>query len=327
MASRIRHSPIRAVILLLLLAGASLAANASGDSEASAASPQGDADPAEVFAYQGDVVLTQRELDAAFLAVPEPQRPAFIRDGARVDQLVKMLLKRKAVAADAERAAYGEDPLVADRVRLAAQKELAEAWLEHVVENAPKADFEALAREDYLVNPERYRIDGTVDVSHILIGTESRTDQEARHLATSLHGWLEKDPSRFEQLAAEYSDDPETAETGGRYPSIQRGQTVPAFEQAAFGLEEVGAMTGPVKTPYGYHIIRLNGRSGARLPAFEEIADQAIDRARLEYLESYRLRYLQSLVEDPIVIPDGAVEIMVKRHFGEDLEGAPDLAQ
>lgn len=319
--------PVRAAALLFWLSSASVTGIASEVAEAPASSSQAGADPAEVFAYQGDVVLTQRELDAAFLAVPAPQRPAFIRDGARVDQLVKMLLRRKAVAAAAERAAYPEDPLVADRVRLAAQKELAEAWLEHVLRNAPEADYEALAREDYLVHPARYRIDGTIDVSHILIGTEDRSDEEAKHLATSLNGWLEKDPSRFEQLVAEYSDDAETAETGGRYPSIQRGQTVPAFEAAAFGLEEVGDIAGPVKTTHGYHIIRLNGRNGARMPPFEEIADQAIDRARVEYLESYRTRYLQSLIEGPIVIPEGAVEIMAKRHFGEDLDGAPDLAE
>ena len=107
------------------------------------------ADPSEVFAYQGGVVLTQQELDAAFSAIPEAQRLAFIRDGGKVDQLVKTLLRRKSVAADAERADYQEEPLVADRVKLAAQKELAEAWLEHVVRTAPEADFEALAREEH----------------------------------------------------------------------------------------------------------------------------------------------------------------------------------
>jgi peptidyl-prolyl cis-trans isomerase C len=281
----------------------------------------------ETFAYQGDVVLTQQELDAAFSGIPEAQRLAFIRDGAKVDQLVKALLRRKAVAADAERAEFQEDPLVADRVRLAAQKELAEAWLEHVVANAPEADFEALAREDYLVNPDRYRTAETVDVSHILIGTEERSEEEAKRLATSLYGWLEQDPSRFDELVGEYSDDPESAENGGRYPEVRRGQTVPMFERAAFGLEEEGAISQPVKTEYGYHIIRLNGRSGGDVPPFEDIEDQAVERVRLEYLESYRARYMQSLLQDPIVIPDGAVEIMARRHFGEDLERAPDVAQ
>ena len=290
-------------------------------------SPDGSPDPSKVFAYQGEAIVTQQELDAAFSAIPEAQRLAFIRDGGKVDQLVKTLLRRKAVAADAERADYQEDPLVADRVRLAAQKELAEAWLEHVVRTAPEADFEALAREDYLVNPERYRPGATLDVSHILIGTEERSEQEARVLATSLQTWLEKDPTRFDELVEKYSDDPETVDNGGRYPEVRRGQTVPSFERAAFGLKEPGMIAEPVKTQYGYHIIRLNGRSDGEIPPFDAVREQATEQARLAYLESYRARYLQSLLTDPIVIPEGAVESMARRHFGDDLEGAPDLAQ
>lgn len=327
MAVRFLKSSIQVAFCLLSLAGAPTTALGAGTSPEPADTQGGSPDPSEVFAYQGDVILTQQELDAAFSGIPEPQRLAFIRDGAKVDQLVKVLLRRKAVAADAERAAYQEDPLVADRVRLAAQKELAEAWLEHVVANAPDADFEALAREAYLVDPERYRRGETVDVSHILVGTDQRSVEEAQRLVTSLHTWLEKEPSRFEELVEKYSDDPETSRDGGRYPTIGRGQTVPTFEQTAFALQEAGAISEPVKTIYGYHIIRLNGRTAGEIPPFEEIAQQAIEQERLQYLESYRDRYLQSLAQNPIVIPDGAVEIMAKRHFGEDLEGAPDLAQ
>lgn len=325
-ATRLNHTILMAVFVAIVT-GAPATLLGSDAPKAVGEFLNATPDPSEVFAYQGKIFVTQQELDAAFSAIPEAQRLAFIRDGGKVDQLVKTLLRRKAVAEDAERADYPDDPLVAARVELAAQKELAEAWLEHVVRNAPEADFEALAREDYLVNPNRYRSAEFVDVSHILIGTEERSDPEALRLATSLHTWVEKDPSRFEQLVEEYSDDPETSDNGGRYPEVGRGQTVPAFEGAAFGLQETGAISEPVKTPYGYHIIRLNGRSGGEPLPFEEVKVQATDRARIEYFESYRSRYLQSLLTDPIVIPDGAVEIMARRHFGEDLEGAPDLAQ
>ena len=324
--TRMKHTILTGIFAALVTAFPSVLPGADAP-EAVGESPEGGPDPSEVFAYQGGVVLTQQELDAAFSAIPEAQRLAFIRDGGKVDQLVKTLLRRKSVAADAERADYQEEPLVADRVRLAAQKELAEAWLENVVRTAPEADFEALAREDYLVNPERYRVEGSVDVSHILIGTEERSDQEARLLATSLQTWLEKDPSRFEELVEKYSDDPETADKGGRYPEVHRGQTVPMFERAAFGLREPGMISEPVKTPYGYHIIRLNGRSDIEIPPFDAIRQQATEQARLEYLESYRARYLQSLLTEPIVIPEGAVDIMARRHFGDDLGEAPDLAQ
>ncbi|NNJ65487.1 MAG: hypothetical protein HKP16_07965, partial [Xanthomonadales bacterium] len=126
--TRMKHTILAGIFAALATAYPGVLPGADAP-EAVGESPSGSPDPSEVFAYQGGVVLTQQELDAAFSAIPEAQRLAFIRDGGKVDQLVKTLLRRKAVAVDAERADYPEDPLVADRVRLAAQKELAEAWL------------------------------------------------------------------------------------------------------------------------------------------------------------------------------------------------------
>ena len=285
-------------------------------------------DPEEVMAYQGPVVLTQRELDAAFSKIPEKDRLAFIRDGAKVDQLIGSLLQRKLVAADAEKAGFDRDPVIEDRVRLAAQKELAEAWLEHVVVTAEEPDFETLAREDYIANPDRYRSDEVLDISHILVSSEQRSKEEARDLANELRAELAEDPTRFDELVMEASDDPLKDSNGGRYPEMQRGQMVESFERAAFALQEPGDISQPVRTTYGYHIIRLNGRSGNEVLPFEAVKTEAMRRAEQNYLESYKRRSLQKLQgEDPIVIPDGAVEIMAKRHFGENLELAPRFEQ
>lgn len=280
----------------------------------------GPSDPQEVFATQGNAVLTQMELDAILSAVPEEQRPAMVRDGARMDQLTASLLKRKLVAADARKAGFEQDPLIADRVRLAAEKELAEAWLEQLGRRAPEADFEALAREDYLVNPDRYRAPVVVDVSHILIGAEGRGPDEAMRLARSIHGWLQQEPSRWDELVEKYSDDPSKGENGGRFPEVRRGQMVAPFERAAFAMTEPGSISDPVRSNFGYHIIRLNGRSGGEVMPFDEVRQAAVERARAEHIAAYRERYLRSLTEDPIENPDGAVEALVERYLGDDVD-------
>ncbi len=304
--------------LLVLLAVVDLAC-------AQESAPPAEIDPAVVIAYQGDAVLTQGELDAAFSKLPEQDRLRFIRDGARVDQLIASLLRRKLVALDAEQHGFDDEPLVADRVRLAAEKELAEAWLQRVQADAPAADYEVLAQEDYLVNPDRYRNPVVLDLSHILIGTSSRSDSEALELARQLEHALEQDPSRFDAYVIEYSDDPSKADNDGRFPEMVRGQMVAPFENAAFKLEQPGQISPPVKTQYGYHLIRLNERKGGELPPFEAVRDQAIANVTLAYQDSFRLRYLEKLTSAPIVIPEGAVDIMVRRHFGDDLELAPSF--
>jgi peptidyl-prolyl cis-trans isomerase C len=280
-------------------------------------------DPAQIIAYQGKVFLTQHAIDAAFSRIPEKNRLQFIRDGGRVDQLIRSLLHRKIVASDAGEAGFDQDPVMAERLVLVAQKELAEAWLKKLVEDAPAADYEALAYEDYLANPETYRSEEAVDVSHILIGTEERCLQDAEVLAGTLRAQLDEDPASFDALVMEYSDDPAKSVNAGRYPEMQRGQMVIAFESAAFALEQDGQIAQPVKTEYGYHIIRLNRRHGNTVPEFDVVKSEAMERVKQKYLENYKQNYLRKLFKDPVVIPDGAVEIMAKRHFGESLELAP----
>jgi peptidyl-prolyl cis-trans isomerase C len=317
------------VVVLLPLAGNLKAAGqdaASAADPADAPVPANVYDPAEVIAYKGDAVLTQKEIDAAFSKLPEQERLAFIRDGAKVDQLIASLLQRKRVAAEAEKAGFDRDPLVADRVRLAAQKELAEAWLDHVVASADEADYAALAHEDYLANPDAYRSEEVLDISHILISSGQRSPEAAQQRADELRLRLAEDPSSFDALVQEFSDDPLKASNGGRYPEMRRGQMVERFEKAAFALEQAGEISQPVETQYGYHIIRLNGRSGNERLPYEAVQAEAMERAQENYRENYRRLYLRKLLQDdPIVIPEGAVEIMARRHFGENLELAPEF--
>ena len=312
------------VLCLMLVNGWTLAAAPDSANADEITAP---VDPAEIIAYRGEVYLTQKELDAAFTTISEKNRLAFIRDGAKVDQVIASLLKRKALANDATKAGYDQSPLMPELVALAAQKELATNWLLQVVRNAPEADFEALAYEDYISNPDTYRTEEILDVSHILIGNQERSNMEAEQLAKLLITRLEQDPSIFRELVKEYSDDPAKVANGGRYPEMHRGQMVAAFEQAAFALKEPGQISAPVQTDYGFHVIRLNARQGNTQLDYDAVKDQAVAAARRKYYENYQQTYLRNLLSDPIVIPDGAVEIMARRHFGDDLELAPDYVE
>jgi peptidyl-prolyl cis-trans isomerase C len=280
-----------------------------------------------VFATQGDVVLTQDELDAAFMGIPVANRLAFIRDGEKVERFVKSLLRNKLIAADAQQAGFDQGPMVRKRLQLAADKELAETWIVNLVENAPDADYEAMALEHYLANPDEYRTPEMVDVSHILIGSDSRSEQDALEIASKLTEDLQADPSQFDAFVLEYSEDPAKKSNGGRYPGVQRGQMVKPFEAAAFSLEEPGQISDPVKTNYGYHIIRLNKKMLPELLPFDQLKEGLMQQAKEKYLSDLRLRYIRELTAAPIDVPESAVEAMVKRWFGEELELAPEFPE
>jgi peptidyl-prolyl cis-trans isomerase C len=277
-----------------------------------------------VFARKGDVILTQEELDAAFARIPREQRLPYIRDGEKVEQLVAALLRTKQVAKAAMDNAYDENPLTRDRMAMAAEKELAEAWMEHVVENAPEADYKAMAYENYLAHPESFQMPERVNVSHILIQSNNRSDEEALELATSLKERLTVDPELFDEFVNEYSEDPAKVNNNGTYPGMQRGQMVAPFEETAFAMTEPGQISDPVKTDYGYHLIRLNEKMPASTIPYEQIEQRAIAEMMKAHLDQYRKTYILDLTSQPISIPEGAVEAMLKRHFGENLELSPD---
>lgn len=103
-----------------------------------------------------------------------------------------------------------------------------------------------------------------VNVSHILVAYRGaiaadpavqRTKAEAREKIQTLQRRL-RDGENFEHLARQESDGPSRSD-GGSLGHIARGETAPAFEKAAFGLQK-GTVSDPVETPYGFHLIRVN---------------------------------------------------------------------
>ncbi|MDE2051670.1 MAG: peptidyl-prolyl cis-trans isomerase, partial [Gammaproteobacteria bacterium] len=81
---------------------------------------------------------------------------------------------------------------------------------------------------------------------------------------------LAKSGQNFAALAKKYSQDPGSAQNGGSLGWIDRSGFVAPFADALFGMKSVGDIAGPVKTQYGYHIIRLDGIQPARTKTLAE---------------------------------------------------------
>lgn len=77
----------------------------------------------------------------------------------------------------------------------------------------------------------------------------------------------------FAKLAKEYSQDPGSAEKGGDLGCLGKGETVPEFEQAAFGAKQ-GEIVGPVKTEFGYHILKVTDVKPEQARSLKEVESQ-----------------------------------------------------
>lgn len=282
-------------------------------------------DPQDVLAYRGDTVLTQDAMAGALDQVPAESRSTFVRDREKISFMINALLLNKKLAGEAYEDGLDKDPLIQERLKLAVEKELAMAWEERMMDEAPEADFEAIAHERYIAEPEQFRTPEKVDVSHILIKAEGRSEEQAEELAAELAEQLKAEPERFEEFVERYSGDPGRHANKGRFPAVTRGQMVRPFEKAAFAMSEPGEISAPVKSRFGWHIIRFNGRTESEPIPYEEVRERLVRAAMKEHRARYRDTTIAKLVEDPVEFPDGALEAMLKRQFGENLERAPVL--
>ena len=105
-----------------------------------------------------------------------------------------------------------------------------------------------------------------VCVRHILFNKDQ--EQKAEDVKKQL-----EDGADFAKLAKEYSQDPGSAERGGDLGCLGKGETVPPFEEAAFGAEE-GEIVGPVKTQFGYHLLEVTETKPKQTRPLSEVEPQ-----------------------------------------------------
>jgi peptidyl-prolyl cis-trans isomerase SurA len=109
---------------------------------------------------------------------------------------------------------------------------------------------------------------GEVEVSHIMIRTGERQDDEARNLIFDIHDQL-RTGMNWDELVKKFSEDPGTKNTNGRLRPFGVGamNAAPEFDRAAFSLNKAGEISDPFQTQYGWHIVRLEQK--IPLPSFD----------------------------------------------------------
>lgn len=275
-------------------------------------------DPTEILARRGNGVVTQDKFAARVDKIPAGSRFSTLRDRNRARDLINTLLLGSQLAADARAAGFDEEPLVIDRMKLAAEAELAEAWVTHYVVMQGEADYEALAYENYLLNKEQMTSQETVDVTHILVSTEERNDEDAKALADSIYSQVMASPALFDELVTKHSEDPSAVSNHGKFKAVKRGDVVKPFEETAFSLKE-GEISEPVKTQFGYHIIRLDAYNAPQQRSFEDAKVQLIEQERKKHEGRIRRDYLSNLTSLNVDMSEEALKEMVRRQFGEDV--------
>ncbi len=134
----------------------------------------------------------------------------------------------------------------------------------------------------YQANQSKFGEPEQRTASHILIAAgkgDASARQKARTKAEALLAEIRKNPARFAELAKRDSQDPGSAAQGGSLGSFPRGVMVKPFDDAVFSMK-VGELRGPVETDYGYHIIRLDGITPAKVAPLASVRDSIVAELR-----------------------------------------------
>ena len=137
---------------------------------------------------------------------------------------------------------------------------------------------------------------GQIKVSHIMIraGEDATQDSSAQQKAQQIYEQL-RQGADWNELTERFSDDVTTRSSGGALPYFGTGNMIESFEEAAFALEKPGDISPPVKTRFGWHIIKLDDRKGLEpLSEMRSSLEKRVDRSvRSEVLQEEMIGLLK----------------------------------
>ena len=227
------------------------------------------------FAHAEDKVMATingKAITAADLAVADGEIGADMGsmppDQKRMS-LIEFLIDNQLFAEAAEGEKLAQGPDYETRITYLKRRALRELYFDKVLK-ASVSDADAKKMYDdqvKLIKPEE-----EVSARHILVETEDK----AKELKEKLKGGGD-----FVALAKENSKDPGSKETGGDLGYFGHGQMVPQFEEAVFKMAK-GDVSDPIKTQFGWHLIKLEDKRTKQPPAFDIVKDRIIQSMLLK---------------------------------------------
>ncbi len=226
------------------------------------------ADP--VVLTVGDEKMTKSEFERLLSSMPEQVRARAQGPGKR--QIAEQIAELKSLALEAKKRGLDKIPETKELINFQTESLLANTLYREIASGIKPDD--AAARAYYEKHAAEY---DEVTARHILIrfkgspvpvraGEKDLTEEEALAKAQDLRKKLEAGED-FAKLAEANSDDVQSGKQGGSLGSFTKGRMVAQFEEAAFKLP-VGTLSEPVKTQFGYHIIKVDKHETAK---FEEV--------------------------------------------------------
>lgn len=215
----------------------------------------------------------QKLINHSVLVTEDQMRELYVAENDRVNlafvEVTPESMKAGVRVTDAERQEYFDANQ--NRYRLPEMRSFAYVELSAGALAATRQVTEEDLRAAYESRVEDFRVEEEIEASHILLGVDDADEEEwesAREQAESIAREAQGGAD-FAALARRHSTDA-SADEGGHLGRFGRGAMVQAFEDTAFGLD-AGEVSEPVRTRFGWHVIKVTDRREAGVLPFEEV--------------------------------------------------------
>lgn len=184
--------------------------------------------------------------------------------------VLEQLINKRLFLLDAQRNLYEREPAFKEQLQAIKEEMLTSYAVQKAVERVRVTEEEV--KKYYEENKDKFVSGTNYNASHILVDSEEK--------ANELLSQIQAGEITFEDAARQFSTCP-SGKQGGDLGDFTSGQMVPEFENACAAME-VGQTAGPVKTQFGYHIIRLNKKEEGGDVKYADIREELTEALRGE---------------------------------------------
>lgn len=215
----------------------------------------------KVLATIGEKEITNYDVESALQSL-EPYQAMHFNSEQGKKQLLDDLVNQELFYMEAKENELHNDEEFKNELQRVQENMLKQYAINKVLTSISLTEEEKKAFFD--ANKDKFNKPETATAKHILVETEEQ--------ANDLLNKIKANEVSFEDAAAEHSTCP-SKEAGGNLGSFPRGQMVPEFEEAVFNMEK-GDVVGPVKTQFGYHLIKLEDLNKGGESEYEEVKNE-----------------------------------------------------
>ena len=272
---------------------------------------------AEKAGFKPSAEFVVKEMKEEFAELPKDEKEKEEGDDKKEEQEeIEEALKENGLTLEEHMKQTSQNPAI--QMKAALSTYVHTEFLDKAKTDVSEEDIKKLYDE----NIGSFKKPEGVTVAHILIQLDEEkeaadaeaADKEAKAKIDAIYDELLKDPASFDKLAQEKSDCPSGKRDNGKLPAFDKdgmlldggGAMDQTFADAAFGIEKAGQITKPVKTQFGYHIIKLIERNAEEVTPLEKLKDKLTEYLAAEKAQTDLNKMLDDEIEKSAKINDFA---------------------